>query len=332
MNKPTDGPALSDLAHDWCQAKQVSSRSSTGNSDRARRGDLARWGRTISLVKGRGVDERGKLDLDIDLGDLTAVDLSVENVLTATEALKSSYKASTLQRLLSNMRAFCRWLVATAQLASSPFDSELLTIRASTEPQVRAFTTDAVQSMIDAAGSPADPVRSAWAARDVALVDLLAFTGVRRSECVALQIGDIAGADRPVLLIRRGTKSGHRREVPLPGNTSERLESYLAERGEAGLKVGPRAPLFVKRSGEALTPPNVYYLIRRIARAAAVTLPDDALVHGFRHHFGLQLALRGVPTATLQQLMGHSDPRTTAIYTRHASFDLINVLDEAGWL
>jgi integrase len=59
---------------------------------------------------------------------------------------------------------------------------------------------------------------------------------------------------------------------------------------------------------------------------------SDALVHGFRHHYGLQLALRGLPPATLQQLMGHSDPRTTALYTRHASFDLINALDDAGWL
>ena len=30
--------------------------------------------------------------------------------------------------------------------------------------------------------------------------------------------------------------------------------------------------------------------------------------------------------------MGHTDPRTTAIYTRHASYDLVNALDDAGWI
>jgi len=90
--------------------------------------------------------------------------------------------------------------------------------------------------------------------------------------------------------------------------------------------------MFIRSTGEAMTSANLYYLVKRIARTAGAVLPDDALVHGFRHHFGLQLALRGLPPATLQQLMGHSDPRTTAMYTRHASFDLINALDDAGWL
>jgi len=88
----------------------------------------------------------------------------------------------------------------------------------------------------------------------------------------------------------------------------------------------------VTKEGAALTNDALYYRVKRIARSSGAVLPDDAMVHGLRHHFGLQLALRGVPPATLQQLMGHSDPRTTAVYTRHASFDLINALDDAGWL
>jgi len=82
---------------------------------------------------------------------------------------------------------------------------------------VRAFSVDDVAAMLEAAGQPDAKQRSAWPARDVALVDLLASTGVRSGECVALQVGDLAGADRPVLLIRRATKSGKRREVPIPG-------------------------------------------------------------------------------------------------------------------
>jgi len=77
---------------------------------------------------------------------------------------------------------------------------------------------------------------------------------------------------------------------------------------------------------------SLYHLIKRLALAAGATLPDDALVHGLRHHFGVQLAICGVPPAALQQVMGHRDPRTTALYTRHASRDLVNALDDAGWL
>lgn len=76
---------------------------------------------------------------------------------------------------------------------------------------------------------------------------------------------------------------------------------------------------------------SLYHLVKRIALAAGASLPDDALVHGLRHHFWVQLAIRGVSPATLQQLMGHTDPRTTALCTRHASRDLVNALDDAGW-
>jgi len=94
---------------------------------------------------------------------------------------------------------FTKWLVAAGHLESSPFDSDLVTVKATTEATVRAFTADDVVAMIETASKPADSARSAWASRDAALVDLLASTAVRSGECVALQIGDIGGADRPVL-------------------------------------------------------------------------------------------------------------------------------------
>ena len=186
--------------------------------------------------------------------------------------------------------------------------------------------------MIKVADEPAANVRSAWPARDRAVIDLLASTGVRNGECVALRVGDIGGADRPVLHIRRGTKSGRAREVPLARHTMARLTTYLDERRGRGIATVARDPLIVRNDGREYTTDAMYHLVKRLAHAAGAHLPDDALVHGLRHHFGLQLAMRGIPPATLQQLMGHQDPRTTSIYTRHASFDLINALDDAGWL
>jgi len=323
---------LGELAEDWCRAKAVSDRSTSGNTAKARRTDLARWGRTLRLVRGRPVDEDARLDLELDLEGLTPADLSVETMVRALEVIRGSYKPSSTQRLLSNMRGFCRWLSTAGYMDSSPFDSELLDVRVTSELTVRAFSVDDVAAMLEAAGQPDPKLRSAWSARDVALVDLLASTGVRSSECVALQVGDLAGADRPVLLIRRATKSGKRREVPIPRRTMANMDAYLGERRELGVRCGPRTPLLVTKEGAALTNDALYYRVKRIARSSGAVLPDDAMVHGLRHHFGLQLALRGVPPATLQQLMGHSDPRTTAVYTRHASFDLINALDDAGWL
>lgn len=306
--------------------------STTGNSDKARRSDLARWGRVIKTVQGQPVDEDGLLDLDVDLGGLTVLDLSSDRLLRALDLLKRTYSPSTLQRQLSSMRGFCRWLATKGLIDTNPFDDEVLQVRGRTEQAVRAFTPEDVAAMIEVAADPPKNARSAWPTRDQAVIDLLSSTGTRNGECVALRIGDIGGADRPVLHIQRGTKSGRAREVPLARHTTERIEKYLAERAERGMATGGRDDLFVRNDGRAFTTDALYHLVKRLAHAAAAHLPDDALVHGLRHHFGLQLAMRGVPPATLQQLMGHRDPRTTSIYTRHASFDLINALDDAGWL
>ncbi len=63
-----------------------------------------------------------------------------------------------------------------------------------------------------------------------------------------------------------------------------------------------------------------------------MVLPEGAATHAFRHHYGVTLALRGVPQAVISQLMGHADPRTTAIYTTVAAQQLIAALDDAGLL
>lgn len=325
-------PPLAEVALDWCHAKSVTAASTSGNSDRARRSDLARWGRAIRTARGEAVDDDVQLDLDVDLESLTVRDLSSDGLLRALDLLKREYSPATLQRQLSSMRGFCRWLATKGLIDTNPFDDEMLQVRGRTEQAVRAFTPGDVEAMIEAAGEPPASARSAWPLRDQAIIDLLASTGSRNGECVALRIGDIGGADRPVLHIQRGTKSGRTREVPMARHTIARLEKYLAERGERGLPTTGRQTLFIRNDGRDFSTDALYHLVKRLAHAAAAHLPDDALVHGLRHHFGLQLAMRGVPPATLQQLMGHRDPRTTSIYTRHASFDLINALDDAGWL
>ncbi len=323
--------ALADAALDWCHAKSITAASSSGNSDKARRTDLARWGRAVHEVRGATAPD-GLLDLEADLDGLSTIDLSSDTLLRALELLKREYSPATLQRQLSSMRGFCRWMATKGLLDANPFDDEMLQVRGGTEQAVRAFTPDDVAAMIAAAGDPSPNARSAWPTRDAAMIDLLSATGTRNGECVALRIGDISRTERPVLHIQRGTKSGRAREVPMALHTLERVNAWLAERRQRGLDAGQRDSLFVRNNGEPFSTDALYHLVKRLAQAAAAHMPDDALVHGLRHHFGLQLAMRGVPPATLQQLMGHRDPRTTSIYTRHASFDLINALDDAGWL
>lgn len=325
--------SLSAAALDWCHAKSITAASSSGNSDKARRTDLARWGRTFREITGHSVaDDDTVLDIETDMEGLNVSDLSSELVLRAIEAHKSAYSPASLARQVSTLRGLSKWLVSKSLLETSPFQDDVLTLRIHNEQTVRAFSPADIDAMIQAASKPSKRARSAWPLRDQAIIDFIASTGTRNGETVALRIGDIGGADRPVLHIQRATKSGRAREVPIPTRVMGRVRAYLDERKSRGIKTDPRQSLWVRNNGDDMSTDSLYHLVKRLAHAGAAHLPDDALVHGLRHHFGLQLAMRGLPPATLQQLMGHADPRTTAIYTRHASFDLINALDDAGWL
>jgi len=78
-------PPLAEVALDWCHAKSVTAASSSGNSDKARRTDLARWGRAIKTTRGEQVNEDPLMSLETDLDGLTANDLSSDSLLRALE-------------------------------------------------------------------------------------------------------------------------------------------------------------------------------------------------------------------------------------------------------
>lgn len=150
-----------------------------------------------------------------------------------------------------------------------------------------------------------------------------------------------------MLHLLRGVKRQKPRDIPIRRHTVDALERWLGARAEWAnqdpiYKVKPAAPLFVRRDlrkkpgtmDAARLPLDrnaLDHLLRSIADQAGVTPPGDALAHAFRHHFGAELARRGVPPFQIQQLMGHTDPRTTSIYTQLAGLELHAALAEAGW-
>ncbi|MDV3003013.1 MAG: Tyrosine recombinase XerC (plasmid) [Chroococcopsis gigantea SAG 12.99] len=172
--------------------------------------------------------------------------------------------------------------------------------------------------------------------RDRLLVGLMIMQGCRTVELHRLSVGDIMHRGHDVGLRVNGKRS--RRVVPLTPALARLLVEYLkALKESAGENFNADTPLFISLSrratGERLTRRSIARIVDRYLRAAALKReapgkgdqksrkgkPQRQLsAHSLRHTAGT-LALRtGATLRQVQDLLGHADPRTTALYTHIA--------------
>jgi integrase/recombinase XerC len=151
--------------------------------------------------------------------------------------------------------------------------------------------------------------------RDRALLELMYASGLRVSEAVGLDVGDLDLEKGWVRVLGKGSKE---RMVPFGPPAAEALRAYLADRSS---NEGPA--LFLNYRGTRLTSRSVARLLARnlVKAAVAKTLSP----HGLRHSFATHLLAAGADLRTIQELLGHSNLSTTQRYTH---VDLGGLLDE----
>jgi integrase/recombinase XerD len=147
-------------------------------------------------------------------------------------------------------------------------------------------------------------IESAPAGRDRLLLQIAYGCGLRLSELLSLQVGDIDSA-RMVIHVRQG-KGGKPRLVPMSLRLLQELRAYWR-------MCRPRVHLFPgKKPDQPITNGNVQRTFRRIAKRAG--LPKPCSMHTLRHSYATHLLEAGVDVLTLKVLLGHRSLQTTALY------------------
>ena len=145
-------------------------------------------------------------------------------------------------------------------------------------------------------------------ARAEVIVSLGICEGLRRGEMAGLQLSDI-DFDGSVLFV--SGKGGKQRWIPLTKATGVRIQRYLdAERGHAS---GPL--VLSRRNGQALTGKSIGALVRRVMKKAGISGPGVNL-HALRHTAATRLWMETSDLFMTQQLLGHANIRTTAMYVK----------------
>ena len=148
-------------------------------------------------------------------------------------------------------------------------------------------------------------------ARDYAIFYTLIDTGIRASELLSIERGDldlILGS----VLIRRG-KGGKPRTVFIGKATKRAIKKYLSFRKD----ISPA--LWITAEIEPLTYWGLVSMLKRRSRTVGIKSPG---LHDFRRAFALGMLRNGVDLITLQKLMGHADLQVLDRYLAQTTDDL----------
>ena len=151
---------------------------------------------------------------------------------------------------------------------------------------------------------------SPLAQRDRALLEVMYACGLRASEAVSLELGDL---DLEEGLLRARGKGSKERIVPVGRQALAALSVYLRSGRPALVGNRPQARLLVNHRGGALTRQGLYKIVQGHARGAG--LEQRMSPHTLRHSFATHLLAGGCDLRSLQEMLGHADLATTQVYT-----------------
>ena len=236
--------------------------------------------------------------------------LHVRQHVSRMNAGKASGRS--IARMLSSLRSMYRFLLNRRLVSHNPAAGVRAPKRRYSLPVV--LDVDKAIHLVSKTGD------SALEKRDRAMLEIFYSSGIRLSELVGLDVGDI---DFSSGLMNVTGKGGKTRVVPLGSYAIDALNDWLATRSE----IKYNAPLFTGRGLNRISPRTVQ---GRVKKAGINALGSDVMhPHLLRHSVASHLLESSGDLRAVQELLGHKDISTTQIYT-HLDFQhLAKVYDRS---
>jgi integrase/recombinase XerD len=204
-------------------------------------------------------------------------------------------------KAVSVLRSFYRFLVAEKLRPDNP--AALL------EGPRRTLHLPAVHSreLVDEMLNSVDTGRPTGL-RDRALFEFIYSSGLRVSEAVALNLGDIFFSEGIARVLGKGNKE---RLVVFGAEAEVWLKRYVEDARPALAKGSRSAALFLSRAGKRLSRKGIWKNYAGITSQIGMS----SRIHSLRHSFATEMLSGGADLRSVQELLGHADLATTQIYT-----------------
>ena len=239
----------------------------------------------------------------------------------------------TTGRKLSALRSFYKFLMREDVLDTNPFSG--ITAPKTSTKLPKYFSVQEVERLlfapvvywkyaVDGGIAKSEGHAALAEARDSALLEIIYSCGLRISEAVGLNIGDIDLFGRMLRIRGKGKKE---RICPLGKPAVKAIRSYMKIRKVWTPLSKPLSPVFVNKDGGRITARSFQRFFKKYLTAAE--LSHEYTPHKLRHSFATHLLDAGADLRSVQEFLGHENLSTTQIYTHVSSEHMKNVYRKA---
>ena len=245
-------------------------------------------------------------DLDEEL-DFTTIDADVVRQWVVSLMDEEHVKASSVNRKLSSLRSFYRFLLRKKEITVNPM---LRVVGPKKDKPLPTFLRETDMNRLLDESSFGEGFE---ACRDRMILEMFYATGMRLSELIGLNEADV---DFSAKLIKVTGKRNKQRLIPFADEMAVDLQEYIKVRNEA-IPQGSEA-FFVLKNGKRMYAGKVYEIVKRnLGRVVSLKKRSP---HVLRHTFATAMLNHEAELGAVKELLGHESLATTEIYT-HATFE-----------
>lgn len=246
--------------------------------------------------------------------DYTNVDADLIRSWVVT--LMNSSKSTSVNRKLSSLRSFYRFLMKRGKTTVNPLAK--ITGPKNSKPLPTFLRENDMDRLLDEISYG----EGFEAVRDRMILETFYATGMRLSELVGLNDTDV---DFSAMQMKVTGKRNKQRLIPFAGELAADLREYIIIRNET---IPERSDaFFVLKNGKRMYPEKVYGIVRRnLAKVVSVKKKSP---HVLRHTFATAMLNHEAELKSVKELLGHESLATTEIYTHTTFEELKKVYEQA---
>jgi len=235
------------------------------------------------------------------------------------EMQSSGLSRATMARKLASLRSFVKYMCREDILPGNPIAN------VSTPKQDRRLPRFLYPTEIDMLLNAPNTSR-VLGRRDKAILETMYASGVRVSELVAINMGDIDWGEETILIRGKGNKE---RLAPLGRQAKTALLDYMENSRNHLLQAGKATneAVFLNRFGGRLSGRSIRNIIDKYVEEVAIT--QKVSPHTLRHSFATHLLNGGADLRSVQELLGHVKLSTTQIYTHLTRENIKTIYDNS---